>query len=489
VRGGLAAVTGVGAELLLVGMLLLAPLPNGCVLEGPGDAQWQTLLAVAAFTAFILIRIEAWLRRAPFRLPSVAVPLLALLGLLAFQLVPLPLSVLETISPATASYVELANAGAAWAPISLVPQHTLLEALRLAAYIAVLILVVHRFRTMGGCVRLAIWLTIIGAGMAVLGFVQRATAPPFTLLWTWELELWGSPFGPYISKNHFAGLMELGIGAALALLLSNGADLLSRSEDLGILTRIRILGGRGGLRVLGPFLAFSVMGAALIASLSRGGWLAMGAAGVAALLWAIVRRGSRGAWRVVLVLFLGIGIAVAVLGAGNVGERFEIQERVINRPLIWRDAADLVVDFPLFGAGAGTFLYTFQPYHSFPDRRLATHAESDWVQTATGVGLVGLVLLLWAAIRFGRRVREGMAGELSPDRLFILGLVTGLLALVLHGFVDVNLQIPANGLHFTVVAGLALAASRMVNELGVLGVVDGEHREVSEGEAWRDESS
>lgn len=478
-----AAVVGALAELLLVALLLLSPLPNGCLLEGPGDARWQTLLDVGLLLAFLTILLEARLAGRRLVAPRPWLPLVLLLGLLVLQLVPLPPALLRILSPATLRFAEMATPGEiAWTPVSLVPQMTLLEALRLAGYLAALVVVVNRFRTRGAAMRLAAWISTAGAAMAILAFVQRARASsPFELLGT-PLELWGTPFGPYVSKNHFAGLMEVTLAASLALCLAQACSLLDGAREASVGTRIATLLGPGAPRVLLPFLAVCLTGAGLVASLSRGGWAAMGIAGGLLLLWAAVSKRSRMAWVAGAVVVLGIAGGAVILGPGRIANRLEMQDRMINRPRIWRDAMTLTADFPVLGAGAGTFLHSFQPYHTFPDKRLATHAESDWVQTLTGVGALGLALLAWAGLRFARTAARGLRGELDGDSLFLAGTLTGVVALVLHGFLDVNLQIPANGFHFTVLAGLALAVAgpREAGARGVLQVVEGRGGEVEE---------
>jgi len=168
-------------------------------------------------------------------------------------------------------------------------------------------------------------------------------------------------------------------------------------------------------------------------------------------------------------------LVVLFLGPAEFEHRLQLQGRAVdNRALIWQDCVfRMFPEFPITGAGAGTFLYSFQPYHSVPDKRLATHAESDWMQTLTGVGLIGVLLLLWAAVRFVRAMKAGLEGEVTPDRVFLGAALTGVLSLVLHGFVDVNLQIPANGMYFAILSGLCLAVARQQGGRGVLHWIDG----------------
>ena len=469
VRSVAAFLAGAGAEAVVFAALALSPLPNGSLLEGPGDARWQTLLAAAAFAALVLVVAERRLAREPLALPAVLVPLAALLGWTLLQLVPLPLGVLRALAPATAATFAASYPDAAWAEISQYPALTRLEALRLAAVIAAIIVVVNRVRTSRDSVRWLVVITLVGVGMTIVAFVQRATSDdPFLLLWTWRLERWGTPFGPYINKNHFAGLMEITMGAALGLTLGGLAVVLSPLRGMSLGTKLGAIGARPGGRVIVPLVAFGLMGAGLVASLSRGGVIAMLAALAVFTVWLVVRHRLLAAWAVLGSTVLAVVAASAILGPGNVENRLTLQPRAINRVHVWRDALAMVGDHPIAGTGAGTFLYAHQRYHDYPDKRLATHAESDWLQLWSGLGTVGMALLAWAGWRFGRAVRAGLAGEPTAERLALVGVLVGILSILLHGFLDVNLQIPANGFHFAVLAALALAASARLERLGHL---------------------
>jgi O-antigen ligase len=326
---------------------------------------------------------------------------------------------------------------------------------------------------MTGLLRLAAWIALAGTAMAFLGFYHSWKAPPFTLLWTWELSRWGTPYGSYINKNHFAGLMEIGLAAALALMLHGARTLLEGTEDLGIWARLSRLLGRGAARVVLPFLAFCTMLVGLVASESRGGWGAMILSLLALLAWAALAKRSRAAWKLgALVVVVAVG-AVMVVGPRELENRMTVQHRAVNRLHIWEDSVRMWTEFPVTGAGAGTFLYSFQPYHRIPDKRTATHAESDVLQTLTGVGLIGVLLLGWAGVRFVRAVRPGLEGELNPDRAFLAGTLVGVLSLSLHGLLDVNLQIPANGMFFALLVGISLATARHLEGRGILHWIDG----------------
>lgn len=62
--------------------------------------------------------------------------------------------------------------------------------------------------------RLAGALVILGAALATVGIVQRATFNG-KIYGFWELVQGGAPFGPFVNKNHFAGWMLMGLPVAL----------------------------------------------------------------------------------------------------------------------------------------------------------------------------------------------------------------------------------------------------------------------------------
>src|SRR5262245_20725423 len=68
-----------------------------------------------------------------------------------------------------------------------------------------------------------VWFLLsLGFAVSVYGIVQYFTFNG-KLYWVRELRYGGIPFGPYVNRNHFAGLMELIIPSGLALLVARAA--------------------------------------------------------------------------------------------------------------------------------------------------------------------------------------------------------------------------------------------------------------------------
>jgi len=273
-----------------------------------------------------------------------------------------------------------------------------------------------------------------------------------------------SPFGPFVSKNHFAGW------TAMATLLVAGLA-------VGLADRARGRGGdwttdpRAGGVVLAVVAALA-MALGALASLSRGGTIALvaGAAGFAALL---LRRGRpRGSGRAPLAarggpwpslaLAVALGAILVALVPPEAHQRIRSLSGASFRLQTWRDSLRLAAASPVLGHGLGAFHDAYPRFKRGNEIVRVEHAENDYVETlaetgALGLGFaaLGLVLLLAAA---GKAI--GGASDRAV-RGIAMGAVAALVALAVHSAVDFNLRIPSNA------ALAALAAAAAAGTAGV----------------------
>ena len=142
-----------------------------------------------------------------------------------------------------------------WATgISPTPVSSQIEWLRWVGYIALAV-------AAAGCVNTPARLRTFLAALAVAGFLIAAMgiAQYFTadgrLYWTWKLESGGRMFGPYVNRNHFAGLMELWCPLALGMALMPGHRLGQRwfwsALAVVMCGAVVLSGSRGGAISLG----------------------------------------------------------------------------------------------------------------------------------------------------------------------------------------------------------------------------------------------
>jgi O-antigen ligase len=160
-----------------------------------------------------------------------------------------------------------------------------------------------------------------------------------------------------------------------------------------------------------------------------------------------------------------LGLAVlwgAWIGLDAVISRFfTTSEDFGMRWSIWTDTSRIIKDFPLFGAGLGSFAQIFPMHRSFHIRGLVSHAENDFLQLASDVGLVGLGLLLavfvYLMTRAVKKIRALPEGE--PRRYIAIGGMVGILAIMFHSLVERNLQVPANAFLYTVLWAIVLTTT------------------------------
>lgn len=291
-------------------------------------------------------------------------------------------------------------------------------------------------------------IAVIGVGLA--GY-QRFVDPTWLPLGAVQVEQFlHRASGPFGAPNSFAGLLVLLLPATGALMARRGATATERVA-WGWVTAVLLAG-----------LALTISRGAWIAlALALTAWPLLGAGG-----WRWSRRFGMAASVVLLVLMLG-GVVYSV--APKARERFEVLLRDSgerSRPILWQAAGKLIREAPVWGAGAGSYDVLFERHRpvGFVDRPEWTH--NDYLNTVSDYGVVGGALLaggVWMALRESRRREAGRSRTGDPwidQPLFRQALGIGVLAFGLQLFVDFHLKIPALGLAFATIAGLALSRER-----------------------------
>jgi O-antigen ligase len=315
-------------------------------------------------------------------------------------------------------------------------------------------------------VRLLYLIVVTGTSVSIIGLVQRMVgAEKIYGFWKPLFRGDASFFGPYVNPNHFAGYMALVIPIAVILFIraverldryggSSASSPLGRSNERSFQIALFLL--------LGVF--FMVSG--LFASLSRGGLLALGAS----MIFLVVALSFKGGWRWVLGLGVLGGLFGVLflfwLGFAPFQARVETLTRLFQDPnmhfrlQVWKDTGRMLRDFPLFGTGLGTFAHAYPRYKTVLNQVVVMYPESDFLQVLTETGLVGAGACVWLLVAFFRalwiRSKRSDAYMALVNPKVMVGLTAAMVAMLMHGFGDFNLHIPANALCFTVIMGLAI---------------------------------
>jgi O-antigen ligase len=467
-------------------VIFLLPLPFGAVDE------WAVFAFEAAtFVLFVLHlvgvgRADESERRAGAAGRYLFPPWLRLLSVLALgvavlQLVPLPLPVVEAVSPRAAVVwrgVAAGGAGGGWATISLMPNLTLYELVRYLFYFLFGYLVFKHVNTRKR-VQAFIWILFAAAcfqafyGLAeffggtqrIMGFRREAYLDSVT--------------GTFINRNHFAGFLEMIFPLSVGYLLARASffamkrggsfrerilwfsqERLQKAVIFGIVPVLLGMGiffSRSRTGIFGFFVALFIMFAAL--SVTGGKRAGRGESGGSG---SVRRQG-----RVIRTVLVVVVFAVVLVGVRPVIERFSFAALAGDvRPVYFRNTVEIVRDYPLAGTGLGTYLYAYPAYETAFRGELLEHAHNDYLELLAEGGIVGGGLLIFVAfgalgvlfVRWARRNDHFVRGV-------GVGCLAGIAAILVHSLTDFNLHITANAVLFVTLYALAGRAVGLGREL------------------------
>src|SRR6202167_431468 len=120
--------------------------------------------------------------------------------------------------------------------VTAVPFLTRIELLKYSALLALFFLCVQSFKTRAQWRTFVWFLLSLGFAVSLFAILQHFTFNG-KLYWVRELQFGGIPFGPYVNRNHFAGLMELLIPPGLAIQILGG----ERRDQLPLVTLFTLL--------------------------------------------------------------------------------------------------------------------------------------------------------------------------------------------------------------------------------------------------------
>lgn len=445
------------ALVVLVVLAVVSPWPFGSV--QPWAISTMTILGLLASA----LALATGVARGDASRPSMPLwPLIGFAGLGLAQLIPLPAPLHALVAPGShavwhpAEPAAAAVLGSGSFPVSLDPDSTLrsvalVTGLALLAWLAAPALARPRAAVIAvstvsaGGFLLSVYAIFARTRFGALVYGHFAVPTP-------------APFGPFVSKNHFAGYAAMAalLAAGLAIGLAAGA----RGRD-----RDWTASPRAGGVVLAVVAALA-MSLACLASLSRGGAIAL-AAGAAALLALRVlqARGGRARRGLLPALALAgtLGLVLVALVPPETHARMRDLGGASFRLGTWRDGLRLALSSPAVGSGLGAFHDAYPRFKQGHGLIRVEHAENDYVETLAETGVVGLAfLLLGGVFLVSAAARESDPETSSSDRVVRgigAGATAGLLALAVHSLVDFNLRIPSNAALAAVLAAIAAGAA------------------------------
>jgi len=329
-------------------------------------------------------------------------------------------------------------------PVSLTPDATVASLLASIPLIVTFLLA----RTAGAreLMMLPAILVMIGLVEAVWGLMQVG---PFKELY-FGAEFAGGLIGSFANANHFANYLSMTLPLAIYLLWQKIPNRQRRDHPLG------------QLRAIFWSLALLLMVMAILASGSRAGVVIgfLVAIFTVVLLLSQVSRNLR-RW-----CLLGSGVlllvVLAIAGVNTLLMRFDINrlsQDVSFRWMLAESTWQAALAFWPIGSGPGSYS-TVYPLFQVPGLRgVAEHAHNDYVQLMMEGGAIFVLLaclFVWMVARQSSVLWVAIDKDEREKSHFHLQLCCGLglLALLIHSWVDFNLHIPANALLFACLLGV-----------------------------------
>ncbi|MEN8219608.1 MAG: O-antigen ligase family protein [Pseudomonadota bacterium] len=435
----------------LLVLLIWLPLPLA------SNRAWAWAILIIGINTLALVWLYSLLRGRASLTPVFvkAKPIFIIWGLwlllIFVQLIPLPITWLEWLSPQSAFWQS--------STLSVDPHATSVALLKSFSYVllfALILLLTFRNTRLRW---LAYALILSGFLQALYGSFMTLSGLEYGFLHE-KVYHRGVATGTFINRNHLANYLILCLAVGIGVLIAQLEDrsvsswrqffrnLLAWLFSAKIRLRLALV-----IMVIGLVLTHSRMGnTAFFASLTVAGFIAL-------LL-------SKQATRATVILLTSlIIIDIFIVGAWFGIDR--VVQRLENTTLSHesRDEVSLYTlqywqDYPFFGSGLGSYYTTFPAYQGEDIRLYYEDAHNDYLQFAAetgsiGLGLLGLALLMTfvLALRTQYRRRNPLCRGIA------FSVIMTIIALLIHSTVEFNLQIPANAATFMVILALGWVAA------------------------------
>ena len=362
-------------------------------------------------------------------------------------LTPVPIALWGAI-PGRAIYLHALEPG--WRPISLTPDATV--ASLLAGIPVVAVFVIARISSPRQFDLLPPALVLIAFVQAIWGLLQ---AGPFKELY-FGAEFAGGLIGSFANANHFANFIAMTLPLAVFVIWQALPERHSKTGQT--------------LQVVAIFwsLVLLILVTAVVASGSRTG-LATGLMVTLLALLLLLRSLSEKSAR-----WFGLGagvlllVVLVIVGADRFVARFDTGLLGIDASFRWLligSSWQAAQAFWPVGSGPGSYSAVYPLFQPPGLRGFAEHAHNDYVQLLMEFGALFVLLaglVTWLVVRQGMSLwrHSGKAGRGLGAAQLQLCCGLGLLAVLLHSWVDFNLHIPANAMLCACLLGAFLRPRR-----------------------------
>jgi len=449
---------------LYLTVLLLSPLVFGTI-----DIWTEAIVETMSALSFFFYILVASKNEVKWRYVPAVIPFLAFLCWNLIQVVPLPLTFVKIVSPATVQVYQDALFGnfPSWLPISLNPFLTLREFFRFSSYFLIYILTIQLLSNRKRLIRTINAIIVVATIISVEAIIQSLTGSE-AMYWLRKAIKSDLIFGPFMYKNHFAGYAEMVLPLTLTLF---------------IYYRPKVIYARTWRRRLIDFLnnytadryilygfASSMLTLSLLLSRSRAGIICT-LVSIGIMFFA-----GRKKMKINLNVFAPLLLLAIVffgtvqIGLQRIDSRFgdvlETDGSTLNgRMTFWKNSFGIIKDFPVTGTGFGTFIDIYPSYNikNYTKKTSLHNCHNDYLENFTDGGIIAVLLVAWFLVSVFKQALTKFRKRRDKLAVHIfIGSLTGVCALLLHSFFDFQFNLSAAiGLYYFFLMGMMVVASHI----------------------------
>jgi O-antigen ligase len=310
-------------------------------------------------------------------------------------------------------------------------------------------------------------------GLGGIAVASGATVAIGMMSWLmgWDDFLWFSAHGsrqassfgsrlamPFVNPNHLSSLAGIGLVCAAGFLVGETRGLwrleTPRQEKLRRFLEMVVA------KYWYVVVSGLVLAAALIMSISRGGFVAA-AFGFIALVAALLRQ-SRPKASFIFVIVLGTALAVIALfgpGLARLLDRVDQNELGADqRIVIYENSLDAIAASPWLGYGLGSFKSVYRMYDQSNLTTIVDAAHNSFLENTLELGIIGGLVLFATIMIPVIHCWNGAVLRRQDQHIPAVGFAVSILCAA-HSLVDFPMQIPAIAASFAFILGIGCAQS------------------------------
>ena len=381
----------------------------------------------------------------------------------ALQIVPIPRSMLDALSPATIGIVSSYNltfsGAAASVPLSIDPERTKVAVLGLIA-LTLYVLGLSGLLSSRSVRTLPAALAVFAVPFALFGMYTRQYNNGLIYGFWRPLDGGGADqFGSFVNRNHFGGWMLMAVCLLTGYLfgqMEHGAP--GRGER-----RLAWLSSASANRIIVTAAAVTICVVSLFWTMSRSAITGFAIAGVAFVALARARRRLDVRQRAGIVATLAalLLMGVAWRGPAQLVAWFQDDRNLLSRIDAWRDGWTVVDNFPFFGSGLNTYATAMLFYQQRNPGFHMAQAHNDYLQLLAEGGLMVAVPAVLTLVLLARAIHGNLGAARAEARGYWIraGAAVGLLGIAVQEIFEFTLQIPAAAFLFCTLAAIALSSA------------------------------